>query len=83
MRRPVSLHRGESSVALVAGQTNYTFPQTVTVPDNAVTSRSYTVDAYDTSGNLSTKSNVVTLLIDFQPPVGPTNFTATIQVSTP
>ncbi len=68
-------------IVYTAPLTTYTATKLITVPDGAVTILYFTIDAVDTSGNRSAKSNEVSASIDFQPPGTP--ITLTVTVTTP
>ncbi len=62
------------------GQTDFSYTETIAVPAGIVTKMCYTVDAYDTSGNHSNKSNQACKDIDFEVPGECTEFKVTIKV---
>jgi len=57
-----------ADIAYVSQQTEYTTSQTITVVDGQITTLYFVVDAVDTSGNRSAKSNEIAVPIDFQAP---------------
>ncbi len=68
-------------IVYTAPATSYTATKLITVPDGSVTILYFVIDAVDTSGNRSAKSNEVSASIDFQPPGTP--ITLTVTVTTP
>ena len=67
-----------ATIPYVSAQTTYTSTQTVTVPDGSITTKWFKALAYDTSGNKSGFSNIISATIDFQSPGAPITFTITI-----
>jgi hypothetical protein len=65
-------------IQYVSQQTKYTATTAITVPDGATTTLYFALDAVDGSGNRSAKSNQVTVVIDFEAPGVPINFTITV-----
>ncbi len=59
-------------------QTSYTATKLITVPDGIISVLYFVIDAVDTSGNRSDKSNEVSASIDFQPPGIPISLTVTV-----
>ncbi len=65
-------------ILYVSPQTEYTTTTVITVTDNQVTTLYFVLDAVDTSGNRSPRSNEVFVTIDFQPPGAPIQLRVTV-----
>lgn len=65
-------------IPYVSPQTEYTAGTPITVPDGQVNTLYFVIDAVDTSGNRSGKSNEVVATIDFQPPGIPIQLKVTV-----
>lgn len=62
------------------GQTDFSHAEIITVPAGVVTRMCYAIDAYDTSGNQSNKSNQACKDIDFEAPGECTEFKIILKV---
>lgn len=65
-------------IPYVSPQTEYTSTTPITVPDGQMSILYFVLDAVDTSGNRSGKSNEVVATIDFQPPGIPIQLKVTV-----
>ena len=65
-------------IPYVSPQTEYTSSTQIVVPDGQISLIYFVLDAVDTSGNRSGKSNEVTASIDFQPPGVPMQLKVTV-----